>query len=111
MKKFRSKRELKKEIERLESENKTLNYKVNILRKEINDNQVQLENYYNTQMNNKIDIMKAEYNTKITRKKQTLELVKLYEEKLKSLITAKIEIDIQNDIDNYIKLLNYLKEI
>lgn len=92
----------------LKLENNELRERVEELKKENTDGMLKLREYYDKTLEGRLKFMKCEYNTKIERKQQIIKICEKLEEKLTSNITSEL-IDLSNVIDNYIKLLNYLK--
>lgn len=92
----------------LKQENNELRKKVEKLEKENTDGMIQLREYYDKTMEHRLKFMESEYNIKIERKEQIIKICEKLEENLINNISSNL-IDVSNDIDNYIKLLNYLK--
>lgn len=92
----------------LKQENNELRERVEKLEKENTDGMIKLREYYDKMIEHKLKFMESEYNTKIERKEQIMKICEKLEEKLINNITSEL-IDLSYDIDNYIKLLNYLK--
>ena len=97
-----------KENKLLKQENNELRERVEKLEKENTDGMLRLREYYDKTIEHRLKLMECEYNTKIERKEQIMKICEKLEEKLTNNITSDL-IDLSNDIDNYIKLLNYLK--
>lgn len=92
----------------LKQENNELRERVEKLEKENTDGMIRLREYYDKTIEHRLKFMESEYNTKIERKEQIMKICEKLEEKLINNITSEL-IDLSYDIDNYIKLLNYLK--
>lgn len=109
-----------KENKKLKEENNKLKIKVNELQKENTDGQLKMQEYYESLMNKRIEYIQANYNTKMERKKEVTKIAKLFENRIKEQLEFKTIIDIEknnifsldvtNDIENYFKILKYLKE-
>ena len=100
------------ENKKLKEENKKLKIKINEIEKENNNTLMKREEYYDRLLKTKIEYIKADYKTKINRKKEVKKICK----NLESRINADIlnlnsdDIIILNNINAYLKLLDYLKE-
>lgn len=92
----------------LKQENNELRKRVEKLEKENTDGILRLKEYYDRTLEHRLKFMESEYDTKIERKEKIIKICEKLEEKLTNNITSEL-IDLSNDIDNYIKLINYLK--
>lgn len=98
-----------KENKLLKQENNELRERVERLEKENIDGMLKLKEYYDKTIDHRLKFMEYEYNTKIERKEQIIKICEKLEENLINNMSSDL-IDVSNDIDNYIKLLNYLKQ-
>ena len=97
-----------KENKKLKEENNKLKIKVNELQKENTDGLLRIQEYYERNMNKRIEYLEAEYKTKMERKEEVKKICKNLENKLN---TSTISVfDITTYIKAYLKLLDYLKE-
>lgn len=92
----------------LKQENNELMKRVEKLEKENTDGMLKLREYYDKTIEHRLKIMECEYNTKIERKEQIIKICEKLEENLINNISSDLLV-VSNDIDIYIKLLNYLK--
>lgn len=94
----------------LKQENNELRKKVEKLEKENTDGMLKLREYYDKTIEHRLKLMECEYNTKIERKEQIIEICKKLEEQINDSLSKGL-LNLSSDIiDNYIKLLNYLKQ-
>ena len=99
-----------KEYKKLKAENLHLKFENERLRKENNEDNLRMQEYYEKTYNKRLEFEKLKYNTKMKRKKEVEKICKKMEQKLIANITSFLDIDITTDINAYLKLLEYLKE-
>lgn len=99
-----------KEYKKLKAENLHLKFENERLRKENNEDNLRMQEYYEKTYNKRIEFEKLKYNTKMKRKKEVEKICKKMEQKLIADITSFLDIDITTDMNAYLKLLEYLKE-
>lgn len=101
---FKIIKDYKQKINILEAQNQRLE-------RENNEGYLKLQGYYEACLEKQKELLKQDYNTTIKRKAEVEKITKLYEDRLKKYLKEPIfDISLQEDIDNYLKLLNYLKE-
>lgn len=94
-------------VKKLQEENEELKNKIVTLEKEQSDRIFNLQQLYDRTMEQKLDYMKSEYDTKIKRKEQVIKIVT----QIEAFIGKDFSILYSNElVDNYIKLLNFLEE-
>ena len=98
-----------KENKKLKEENNMLRIKVNELQKENTDDLLRLQEHYEKTMDKRIEYLKANYKTKMERKKEVMKICKNLENKLNQEIASFLDYDITTDVNGYLKLLDYLK--
>ena len=94
-----------KENKELKKENIVLKKKIEKLEKDNTDGMMKLKEYYDRTIDHRLKFIKCEYNTKIERKEQIIKICNKIEKKINNINNINNSL-----IDNYIKLLNYLKE-
>ena len=99
-----------KEYKKLKAENLHLKFENERLRKENNEDNLRIREYYEKTYEKRLEFEKLKYNTKMKRKKEVEKICKKMEQKLIANITSFLDIDITTDINAYLKLLEYLKE-
>ena len=98
-----------KENKKLKEENNILRIKVNELQKENTDDLLRIQEHYEKTMDKRIEYLKANYKTKMERKKEVMKICKNLENKLNQEIASFLDYDITTDVNGYLKLLDYLK--
>lgn len=101
---------IKTKYKKLKEENLQLQIENNRLRKENNEDNLRLREYYEKTYERRLEFEKVKYNTKIKRKKEVEQICKNLENRINSNIVSFMDIDTTDDINNLIKLLQYLKE-
>lgn len=99
-----------KENKKLKEENNRLKLEVNELQHDNSSELLRIQKYYENYMDKKLEYLKADYSTKMKRKKEVLNICKNLEKKLNTSISSLLDIDITTDIDAYLRLLDYLKK-
>ena len=99
-----------KEYKKLKLENNKLIIKINGLQKENTDELLRTQEYYEKIMNKKIEFLESKYKTKIERKQEIMKLCEKFEEKISQSLSPLLDIDVTDDVNSYIKLLEFLRE-
>ena len=77
-----------KENKKLKEENNILRIKVNELQKENTDDLLRIQEHYEKTMDKRIEYLKANYKTKMERKKEVMKICKNLENKLNQEIAS-----------------------
>ena len=101
---------IKTKYKKLKAENLQLKIENNRLRRENNEDNIRMREYYEKTYEKRLEFEKIKYNTKIKRKKEVEQICKNLEKRINNNINSFMDIDTTDDINNLIKLLQYLKE-
>lgn len=99
-----------KEYKKLKEENNKLKIKINELQKENTNELLRTQEYYERIMNKKIEFLESKYKTKTERKKEITKLCEKFEQKISECLSSLLDIDVTNEVNSYIKLLEFLRE-
>lgn len=101
---------IKTKYKKLKAENLQLKIENNRLRRENNEDNIRMREYYEKTYEKRLEFEKMKYNTKIKRKKEVEQICKNLEKRINNNIVSFMDIDTTDDINNLLKLLQYLKE-